>query len=47
MLLEPIKLFINKMFKLAEEDVDFKNEVANVFLLNATPSKDFFSKMKD
>lgn len=38
---------INKMFKLAKEDVDFKNEVVNVFLFNATPSKDFFSKIKD
>lgn len=38
---------INKMFKLAKEDVDFKNEIVNLFLFNATPSKDFFSKVKD
>ena len=37
---------INNMFKLAGEDIDFKNEVANLFLFNATPSKDFFSKIK-
>ena len=38
---------INNMFKLAEEDIDFKNEVVNVFLFNATPSKDFFTKIKN
>lgn len=38
---------LNKVLKLAEEDEEFKKTVVNVFLLNETPPKDFFSKIQN
>ncbi|MHA1491196.1 MAG: geranylgeranyl reductase family protein [Promethearchaeota archaeon] len=37
---------LDKMFKLAEEDGDFRNQVINMFFFNAAPSKEFFSKIR-
>ena len=36
---------LNKIFKAAEEDDEFKQEVADVFLFNATPSKEFMNRI--
>ena len=36
---------LNKIFKVAEEDNKFKQEVADVFLSNATPSKEFMNRI--
>lgn len=38
---------LDAMFQLAEKNVDFRNEVINMFFFNAAPSKDFFSKIKN
>ena len=34
------------MFKLAEIDNDFRNQVINMFFFNAAPSKEFFEKIR-
>lgn len=38
---------LNNMLKLAEEDKAFKTQVINMFFFNATPSQEFFSKIRD
>ena len=37
---------LSRMFELAENDNDYKQEVVDTFLLNHTPSKNFLSKLK-
>ncbi len=37
---------LNKLFKLAEEDDEFKLDVINTFILGRTPPKDFISRVK-
>jgi len=37
---------IDKMFKIAEEDEDFRIQVANLFLFNASPSKEFMARLR-
>ena len=36
---------INKIFKLAAKDIDFKNQTFDMFLFSVPPSKEFFSKL--
>ena len=36
---------INKIFKLAAKDIDFKNQTCDMFLFSVPPSKEFFSKL--
>ena len=38
---------LNTVFKIAEKDIAFKQEVINIFLYNATPPKEFFQKIKN
>jgi geranylgeranyl reductase family protein len=38
---------LGTMFKLAENDVNFRNQVINMFFFNAAPSKEFFAKIRD
>ena len=37
---------LDAMFKLAEKDAEFRIQVINMFFFNATPTKDFFLKIK-
>ncbi|MFW9878919.1 MAG: NAD(P)/FAD-dependent oxidoreductase [Candidatus Thorarchaeota archaeon] len=37
---------LDKMFKLAETDENFKNQVINMFFSNAAPSNEFFMKVR-
>ena len=37
---------LDTIFKLAEEDNDFRTQVINLFFFNATPSKEFFEKIR-
>jgi geranylgeranyl reductase family protein len=38
---------LNNMFNLAEKDENFKTQVINMFFFNATPSQEFFSKIRN
>jgi len=38
---------LNTIFKLAENDLKFRKTVTDIFLFNATPPKDFFSRIKN
>lgn len=38
---------LNKIFKLAENDSKFRKTATDIFLFNATPPKDFFSRIKN
>lgn len=38
---------LDKMFKLAEADEDFKSQVINMFFSNAAPSNEFFIKVRN
>jgi hypothetical protein len=37
---------LDTMFKLAREDLDFRNQVINMFFFNAAPSKEFFERIR-
>ncbi len=39
--------YLNKLFKLAEEDEKFRIDVINTFIMGRTPPKDFISRVKN
>jgi len=37
---------LDTMFRLVEEDKDFRDQVINMFFFSAAPSKEFFAKIR-
>jgi hypothetical protein len=38
---------LSNMFRLAERNDDFRENVVDMFLFNAVPSKEFFAKIRE